>query len=93
MIFLGLLPLWAIIADMAMFPDQIGATHWLLLLAIPACVVTLPIAVGTSTIYSTTRGEKSRKLMSSAGFIALMLICIGIAVAWYVSAEKKMSVL
>jgi hypothetical protein len=101
----GLLPLWAAIAFIAfgfmtMRSDYAGMTLWSLVVAVPACAVTLLVANVGVAIYSRAAGDRWRKLRLSVGFVLLANVGIVLAgvLLWlnkrendeYVQAEKAL---
>ena len=89
----GLLPLWAAIlyflyALMTMPGDHAAMTLWFLVLAIPACGVSLPIAGGTIMVESLVSGDAARKKKGAIVFFAGCILALAVA-AQYQALEKK----
>jgi len=90
----GLLPLWAALAFIAIAfattrSDHAGMSLWALVVAIPACAVTLLIAGAGSVVHSRTAGDAKRKQRFSVGFVSLA--CLGLVASgvWYALNRQK----
>jgi hypothetical protein len=76
----GLLPLWSAVVVVVIgdtgTSDYWAAAPWLIVAAIPACVLTLAIAGITYTVYRATKGDPSAKLRRAAGAFGFLVVAV-----------------
>ena len=91
----GLLPFW--VASIFVWRGSIGASAdywnvapWLIVISLPACAITLGIAIVTVIVYGRTAGEPRDKFRAAAKrFGVLASICALLAGLWYLSLVKR----
>jgi hypothetical protein len=91
----GLLPFW--VASIFVWRGSIGApadywnvAPWLIVISLPACAITLGIAIVTVIVYGRTAGEPRDKFRAAAKrFGVLASICALLAGLWYLTLMKR----
>lgn len=78
----GLLPLWASVIFVyagslqSRSSEYWNVAPWLIVMAIPFCVITLVIAGVTYAVYVSNKGSASQKLTRAAGAFALLWVVV-----------------
>jgi hypothetical protein len=92
---LGLSPIWvavAIVVFMAMGDSEtLVASPWLIVWAIPACAVSLPIALVTLAVYSGVSGDQSRKMKYATTVFVSALVAVGVGIAVYFAKQETLA--
>jgi len=95
----GLLPLWAavaliVLAFAVMRSDLAGESLWALLVAVPACAVTLAITWATTRTYAEVSGSRARRLTLASGvFAAANATLVVAAASYWLAGENRTDVL
>ena len=90
----GLLPLWIDIG-LIFYSQKTGNSSlttlfaWALLLAIPACGVSIALTEISISVYQRTHGGKARKTANASAFVATAFILLGFAVIAYLDHQKN----